>query len=78
MTTRFRGFSRTTQKRIGLSECGEVHCSVPGIQVLESTHEVLAERSGDVIPNMVSKLPRWSNVTSQQLGQIGDSMMAAE
>jgi hypothetical protein len=48
------------------------------IQVLKSAEEAIGKLCRNEIPKMASKLPRGSNVTSQQIGQIADSMTSAE
>jgi hypothetical protein len=47
-------------------------------QILKSAQDGEGERSSDVIPKMVSKLPRGSNATSQQIGQIAISINSEE
>jgi hypothetical protein len=45
---------------------------------LKFAQEAPGECSCNVIPKMVSKLPRASKVTSQQIGQVANSMISAE
>jgi hypothetical protein len=67
---------KRTRHTDGLQRGSCLSCTAA--QILESTQEVAGERPWNVIPRMDSKLPRWSSVTSQQIGQIAISKFSVE